>query len=88
MGMSGFYLACNARTLSAAAPRLALRLVTGGRGQKLLSAVVAAKVEHLSVALSVQGGGLVHGHSADGVLGHGFRFIHGHVSFLVVITVF
>src|SRR5664279_5732767 len=34
-----------ARTLSTAASRLACRLGTGGRGQKLLPAVVAAKVE-------------------------------------------
>jgi hypothetical protein len=74
--------------LSTAASRLALRLGTGGRGQKLLPAVVAAKVERLPIAFGVESGSFVHGHSADGVFGLGFRFIHGHVSFLVVVTMF
>jgi uncharacterized protein (DUF952 family) len=52
-----------------------------------LPAVVAAKVKHLSIAFSVESGGFIHGHSADGVFGHGFRFFHGHVSFLVVVVV-
>jgi hypothetical protein len=87
--MSGFYLACNVRVLSTAAPRLTLRLGPGGRGQKLLPAVVAAKVERLSIAFGVESGCFVHGHPADGIFGHGFRFIHGHVSFLVnVVTIF
>jgi hypothetical protein len=72
--------------LSTAASRLALRLGTGGRGQKLLPTVVAAKVERLSIAFGVESGGFVHGHSADGVFGHGFRFFHGHAPFLVVIV--
>jgi hypothetical protein len=77
------------RILSTAASRLALRLGAGGRGQKLLPAVLAAKVECFSIAFGVESGGFIHGHSADGVFGHGFRFIHGHVSFLVVVvTVF
>jgi hypothetical protein len=75
--------------LSTAASRFALRLGTGGRGQKLLPAVVAAKVKRLSIAFGVESGGFIHGHSADGVFGHGFRFFHDHVSFLVnAITVF
>jgi hypothetical protein len=74
--------------LPTAVSRLAFRLGTGGRGQELLPAGLAAKVERLSIAFGVESGGFVHGHSADGVFGHGFRFIHGHVSFLVVVTVF
>ena len=53
-----------------AASRLALRLRTGGRGQKLLPAVLAAKVERLSIAFSVESGDFVHVHAADGVAGH------------------
>jgi hypothetical protein len=48
-----------------------------------LPAVVAAKVERFPIAFSVECGGFVHDHSADGVFGHRFRFLHGHVSFLV-----
>jgi hypothetical protein len=47
--------------------------------------MVAAKVERLSIAFGVESGCLVHGHSADGVFGHGLRFFHGHVPFLVVV---
>jgi hypothetical protein len=72
--------------LSTAASRLLLRLGTGGRGQKLLPAVVAAKVKRLAIAFGVESGGLVHGHTADGVFGRGFRFIHGHVPFLGVVV--
>jgi hypothetical protein len=48
--------------------------------------VIAAKVERLSLAFGVESGRFVHGHSADGIFGHGFRFFHGHVSFLVVVV--
>jgi hypothetical protein len=89
MGLSGFYSTCNVRALSTAASRLVLPLSTGGRRQKLLPTVVAAKVERLSIAFGVESGCFVHGHSADGVFGRGFRFFHGLVSFLVVVvTVF
>jgi hypothetical protein len=89
MGMSGFYVANNMRVLSAAASRLVLRLSTGRGGQKLLPTVIAAKVEHLSIAFGMESGCFVHVHSADGVFGHGFRFFHGHAPFLVVdVTVF
>jgi hypothetical protein len=89
MGMSGFCFSHMERMLSSAASRLSVRLTTGGRGQKLLPAVVAAKVERLSVAFAVESGCFVHGHSAEGVFGHGFRFFHGHVpSLVVVVTVF
>jgi len=89
MGMSRFCFAHMERMLSTAASRLSIRLSTDGRGQKLFPAVVAAKVERLSIALGVESGCFVHGHSADGVFGHGFRFFHGHVPFLVdVVTVF
>jgi hypothetical protein len=73
--------------LSTAASRLVLWLNTGGCGQKLLPTVVAAKIKRLSLAFGVQSSCLVHGHSADGVFGRGFRFFHGHVPFLVVVTV-
>jgi hypothetical protein len=72
--------------LSTAASRLFLRLSTDGRGQKLLPTMVAAKVERLSIAFGVESDCFVHGHSADGVFGHGFRFLHGHVSFLAVVV--
>ena len=72
--------------LSTAASRLVLWLGTGGRGQKLLPAMVAAKVERLSIAFGVESGGFVHVHSADGIFGRGFRFVHGHVPFLVVVV--
>jgi hypothetical protein len=89
MGMSGFCFSHMERMLSTAASRLSVRLSTAGRGQKLLPAVVAAKVEPLSVALGVESGCFVHSHSADGVFGYGFRFFHDHVPFLVVVvTVF
>jgi hypothetical protein len=71
--------------LPATAARLFLGFYAGGRGQKLLPTVVAAKVERLSITFGVESGGFVHGHSADGIFGRGFRFFHGHVSFLVVI---
>src|SRR5664279_4111417 len=74
------------RSSSTAASRLAPRLSAGGRGQKLLPAMVAAKVERLSIAFSVESGCFVHGHSADGVFGRGFHFIHGCVPFLVVVV--
>jgi hypothetical protein len=48
--------------------------------------VVAAKVERLSVAFGMESGCFVYGHSTDGVFGHGFRFFHGHVPFLVVVA--
>ena len=53
--------------LSATAARLFLGLCVGGRGQKLLPTVVAAKVEGLSIAFGMESGGFVHRHSADGV---------------------
>jgi hypothetical protein len=69
--------------LSTAASRLTLGLGTGGRGQKLLPTVVAAKVVPLSIAFGVERGCFIHGHSADGVDGFGFRCFHGPASFLV-----
>jgi hypothetical protein len=76
----------HARVLPATAARLFPGLRTSGSGQKLLPAMVAAKVERLSIAFGVESGCLVHGHSADGVFGRGFRIIHCFVSFLVAIT--
>jgi hypothetical protein len=58
--------------LAAATTGLARRLSTGRCGQKLLPTVVAAEVERLSIAFSVECGCFVYGHSADRVLGHGF----------------
>jgi hypothetical protein len=61
---------CLVATLfSATASRLALWLGTGGRGQKLLPAVVTAKIRRLSITFGVKRGCFVHGHSADGVFG-------------------
>ena len=71
-----------ARMSPTTAARLSLGLRVVGRGEKLLPAVVAAKVERLSIAFGVESGGFVHGHSADGIFGHGFRFFHGCASFL------
>ena len=69
--------------LSTTATRGSLGLRPGGRGQKLLPTVVAAKVERFPIAFGVESGCFVHGHSADGILGHGLRFFRGHVSCLV-----
>ncbi|MGB3940307.1 MAG: hypothetical protein WBK96_02305 [Candidatus Manganitrophaceae bacterium] len=63
--------------LSTAASRLLLRLRAGWRRQKLFPTGVAAKVERLSIAFGVESSCCVHGHTADGVFGHGFRFFHG-----------
>jgi len=82
---SSLHRACNVGTLSTAGSRLVVRLCAGGRGKKLLPAVVTAKVERLSIAFGVDRGGCVHGHAADGVFGYGFRFIHGHVPLLMVV---
>lgn len=46
--------------------------------------MVAAKVERLSLAFGVEGGGFVHAHSADEIFGYGFRLFHGHAPFLVI----
>jgi hypothetical protein len=70
---------------AAAAPRLGPRLGTGGRGQEILPTLVAAKVKGLAITFSVESRCFVHGHPADGVLGHGFRFFHGHAPFLIVL---
>jgi hypothetical protein len=51
-------------------------LCASGGGQKLLPTVVTAKVKRLSIVFGVKSGGFVHGHSADGVFGHGFGFFH------------
>jgi hypothetical protein len=68
--------------VSTAASRLIVRLGTGERGQKLLPTVVAAEVERLSIAFGVESGCFVHGHSADGVFGHGFRVFHSDFPYL------
>jgi hypothetical protein len=70
--------------LSTATARLAVSLGARGLGQKLLSAAVGAKVVRLAIALSVDGGCFVHGHSADGIFNHGCRLVHGSVPFAVV----
>lgn len=70
--------------LSTATSRLFRRFTTGRRGQKLLSTVVAAKVELLTITIGAKSGCFVYGHSADGVFGNGFWFFHGHIPFLVV----
>jgi hypothetical protein len=84
MDIPGFCFACSARTLSAAAATgLVVRLGNVGRGQEFFPALLAAKVGGFSIAFGVEGGGGIHGHSADGVFGFGFRRIHDDVSFLV-----
>ena len=72
----------NARNASAAAAWLILRIDTRGRGQERLPTVIAAKVKSLSVAVGVESGCFVNGHSADRIFGHRFRFDHGCDSFL------
>jgi hypothetical protein len=73
------------RLLSTAASRFALRLSTGGLGQKLLPAVVAAKVERLSTAFGMDSSCFVHSHSAYRVFGLGLRFSHGSFSFAICV---
>jgi hypothetical protein len=48
--------------------------------------VLAAKVERLAIAYGLESGCFVHGHAADGVFGRGFRCIHGHVPFLLLLS--
>ena len=55
-------------------------------GNKRMPAEVTAKIEGFPIVFVVERGGVIHGHSTNGVLGHGFRFIHGRVSFWVVVT--
>jgi hypothetical protein len=71
--------------LSTAASRLLFRLSTSAGRQKLLPTMVTAKVERLSIAFGAKSGCFIHGHSADAVFGHGCRFFHGHVSFLIIV---
>jgi hypothetical protein len=49
--------------------------------------VIAAKVERLPIAFSVESAGFVYTHSADGVFGHEFRFAHVQIPFLVVVAI-
>jgi hypothetical protein len=51
-----------------------------------MPAEVTAKIEDFPIVVIVERGGFIHGHSTKGVLGRGFRFAHGRVSFGVVIT--
>ena len=76
--------------LPTTAARLFLGVCAGGRGQKLLPTVVAAKVKRLSIAFGVESRGFVHGHSADGVFGHGFCFFLGrcHCTLIFAVTLF
>ena len=41
----------------------------------------AAKIECLSIAVGVNGGGLVNGHPTDGVFGNGYCIVHGNINF-------
>jgi hypothetical protein len=77
-----------AGALSTAASRLFLGLSGDGLREEFLPALVAAKVERLSITFGVESGYFVHSHSADGVFGHGFSFIHGQVPLLGVVTAF
>ena len=74
-----------ARVLPATATRRFIGLLHHGCGQKLLPAVVTAKVECLSIAFSVERGGFVHGHAADGVFGVNSCFGH-FFPFLIVVV--
>ena len=78
---------CNLLVLATAAISLSLRFCTGGRGQKLLPTVFAAKVDRLAIAYHLESSCFVYSHAADGIFGHGFRLFHRHVSFLVVFVI-
>ena len=67
-----------------AAAGLIVGLGVDGLGKELLATVLAAKVERLSIAFGVKGGGGIHGHAADGVDGFGCRRIHDAVSLVLV----
>lgn len=58
---------------TAAATGLVVRFGMVGRRQEFFPTVLAAKVEGFSIAFGMEGGGGIHGHSADGVFGFGFR---------------
>jgi hypothetical protein len=73
---------------TAAATGLVVRLGIVGRRQEFFPTVLAAKVEGFSIAFGVEGGGGIHGHSADGVFGFGFRRIHDAVSFVFAVIAF
>jgi hypothetical protein len=53
---------------------------------KLLLAIVAAKVERLSIVFGMKRGCFVNDHSAEGIFGYGFQFFHGHISFSIVVA--
>src|ERR1017187_3582125 len=72
--------------LSMGAFRLFREVGEEALGKKLMPAEVTAKIEGFPIVFVVERGGFLHGHSTNGVLGHGFRFIHGRVSFWVVVT--
>lgn len=72
--------------LSTAAARCALRLDISRGSEKFLPTMVAAKIERLAIALSVQSGCLVHGHAADGILGWCLSCIHNIVLFRVMVA--
>ncbi len=60
---------CAGWASSTGAAGLANGIGLGGRGQELLPALLAAKVEGLAFTFGLERGGGVHGHAADGVLG-------------------
>jgi len=66
---------------------LFLRFGAGGRSEKLLSAVLTAKVVRLAIALSAESGCFVDGHSANRVFGYGFRVLHGRTPLLMLIVI-
>jgi hypothetical protein len=72
--------------LSTSPSRLALPVSTGRRKRNLLPTPIAAEAERLHIALALGRDCFAHGHSADGIFGHGFRFFRGHVPFLVVVV--
>ena len=61
----------------AATARLLCGLCIGRHGQEFLATMFAAKVKCLSIAVRVNSGGFVNGHSADWILGGGLGIVHG-----------
>ncbi len=72
--------------LFTAATEFFIRLGISGSGQEFLPAVLAAEVEHFSIALGVDRSRFINGHATDGVFGFGFRIVHGQVRLLIVIV--
>ena len=57
----------HSRIFNRSIPRLSFRLGIRGQAQKLLKAMLAAKVGCLTIAFGVKGGVYIHGHATDRV---------------------